>query len=144
MTHYKSEYSKPSVGGPSCGYNTLGCYQGSYPNMPGFKPGVTTGVMVTPNYSPTSYDSLSHGSSGLCNGYYNITDAYGSDFRTGYTTRLCDSGCGGGGLLGGKVWRCDQAGTPGGRCIQAQSGTQGGPNYQSETECKQAGCPYRV
>ena len=143
MTHYKSEYSKPSVGGPSCGYNTLGCYQGSYPNMPGFKPGANGGVMVTPNYSAISYDSLSHGSSGLCTGYYNITDAYGSDFRTGYTTRLCDSGCGGG-SVGGNVYRCAPNYPGGGKCIPAQAGTQGGPTYQSETECKQAGCPYRV
>ena len=143
MAQYKSEYSKPSVGGSACAYTQLGCYLGSNPTMPPVNPGTTQGMYVVPNYSAIGYDALTHGNNGSsCGSYFNINDAYGTNFNTGFSTRLCDSGCGGGGRKpgGGIAWRCAPNHPEGAQCIQVHPGTPGGPTYRHKKQCEQAGC----
>ena len=95
---YKNDYSKPSVGGSSCNYNSLGCYLGSNSTMPPVKAGTTSGVYLTPNYSAIGYNALTRGTPPGCQQYFSITDAYGKgagSCNTSYTRRLCSGGgCG--------------------------------------------------
>jgi hypothetical protein len=140
---YRSEYSKPSVNGNACTYNSLGCYLGQNSTMPAVKAGQTSGVYLTPNYSAIGYNALTHGESPGCQSYFSITDAYGKgagSCNTSYTRRLC-GGCGD---LGGDAWRCAPNAIGGGKCIPAQAGTRGGPTYKSQDACQKAGCPHRV
>jgi len=138
---YKSEYTQPTVGGPGCGYTSLGCYLGSNPTMPALKPGTTSGVYVTPDYAAIGYNALTHGQAGSCGGYFNIQGAYGAgagNCSTSYTTRLCNAGCGGGGFPT-QGWKCDTSQTPA-KCVGGQfpSGTQGvfKTSYQCQANCK--------
>jgi len=92
-----SEYSKPMTNDPACSYNTLCSYQGANSTMPPLKPGTTSGVYLTPNYSAIGYNALTHGTKSSCQQYVNINNAYGSGAgacSTSYTTRLCGGGCG--------------------------------------------------
>jgi hypothetical protein len=99
MPHNKSEYSQPTVGGSGCAYKNLGCYNGANGAMAALRPGVTSGVFVTPNYSSIGYNALTHGTAPECcsRPHFNIVDAYGTGSGsccTSYTTRLCGGGCG--------------------------------------------------
>jgi hypothetical protein len=95
---YNSEYSKPTINSSACQYTNLGSYNGCNSSMPPLKPGVTSGVYLTPNYGAIGYDALTHGITGNCANYFNIQDAYGSsagNCSTTYTSRLCGGGgCG--------------------------------------------------
>lgn len=105
MAQYKSEYSKPTVGGNVGGYSSLGCYSGSNATMPHLQPGTKSGVHLTPDYTGISYSALTHGVQGGYKQYFNIQDAYGSgasNCSTSYTSRLCGGGCSGGKSGSGK------------------------------------------
>jgi len=89
----RSEYTKSTVGGSGCEYNTLGKYYGPGSAMAAPSPTTVSGVYVTPDYSAPGYNTLLHdqGVAG-CGGYFNIQSAYGggSDCcNTTYTTRMC-------------------------------------------------------
>ena len=140
MAQYNSEYSQSTVGSPACNYSTLKCYLGSNPTMASLKPTSSAGVYVTPNYASIGYDALTHGVGPSCKSYFNIQDAYGpgaDSCMTSYTTRLCGSGCGGGGGKGTE-WVCrDDDNT----CVGVHKGTLYPPGkvFDTSYQC-QAGC----
>ena len=80
----------------ACNFATLSTYNQlgnpamiSNPSIP-----LTTGVgyTVVPAYSAIGYDALTHGGHGSCSGFFNITQAYGSNAnncQTQYIKRLC-------------------------------------------------------
>jgi len=93
MSQYRSEYTKPTVMGSGCDYNTLGNYYGPGSMMAAPTTTTVSGVYVTPDYSAPGYNTLLHDkSSAGCGGYFNIQSAYGAGSdccNTTYTTRLC-------------------------------------------------------
>ena len=94
---YNSEYSGNAVASSKCSYNTLCNYYGPRSTMPVVRSGSYSGVMVTPTWGGIGYDALTHGTSGSCQQYFNINNAYGSgagNCSTSYTSRLCGGGCG--------------------------------------------------
>ena len=92
MSH---EYNNPTVGGPACGYATLGGYNqgygaGAIAPVPSGVPSMA--VQIVPNYSAPGYDALTHGLNvPSCSGYFGIGKAYPSYSNncTRFTTRLC-------------------------------------------------------
>lgn len=90
---YRSEFSKPTVGGSSCEYNTLGNYYGGGGTMAAPLASTLSGVFVTPDYSAPGYNTLLHDQSvPSCGGYFNIQSAYGAGAdccNTSFTTRMC-------------------------------------------------------
>jgi hypothetical protein len=82
--------------GGACSYATLTHYNGDHmmgPTMQGPNaPGQVTGSYVVPVYGAPGYDTLTHGKSPSCAGYFSIQGAYGkgaSQCSTRYVQKMC-------------------------------------------------------
>ncbi len=94
-----SEYNNSTVGA-ACSYATLSHYNnsaglGGGPPVPDRTRGVS-GAYVVPSYGlGHGYNALTHGQKmGSCNGFFNITNAYGknaNNCNTQYVRTLCNS-----------------------------------------------------
>ena len=74
-----------------CAYNTLQYYN-SYQSGPPVPMGNISGVYVVPAYSSPGYDTLTHGGSSSCHGYFGIEGAYrntGGSCSTQFVRKLC-------------------------------------------------------
>lgn len=78
-----------TVNGSSCSYTSLSNYNSSAPGTlgsPAVKRSSVSGSYVVPNYSAIGYDALTHNNAPpSCNGYFNISNAYGADAGSGKT-----------------------------------------------------------
>lgn len=89
---YSNEYNGGTRNYPSCAYNTLSTYNhgssGISPPTPAGVPKMN--VQVVPVYGAMSYDTLTGGKVGSCQGHFTISNAYPKyPSCTQYTTRLC-------------------------------------------------------
>jgi hypothetical protein len=92
-----SEYSgQSSTNQSACSFATLGTYNQMHGNglmnpvAPNPSALQTAGVYIVPNYEAIGYDAF--GSRGSCNGFLNVTDAYGKNANkcsTQYFKRVC-------------------------------------------------------
>lgn len=73
-------------------YPQLSCYLTPNPIMAPAREGTKSGVFMTPNYSPPTYDALTHGVKDS-KSYFNIQQAYGPITDTSYTSRLYGNEC---------------------------------------------------
>jgi hypothetical protein len=80
---------------PGCSYATLAHYNAPVhggTSRPPVAPGTTSGHYIVPVYGGTGYDVLTGKGPGSCNGYFNITTAYGgsaSQCSAKYVSKLC-------------------------------------------------------
>lgn len=101
MSQYK-EYSKPVVGNPGCTYSNLArTYgNGSRQSMMNNVPSMATYTVPKlchngsgPSYPPR-YDTLTHGQSAMCGGYFSMKGAYPhadcASCDAEYTQRPCN------------------------------------------------------
>ncbi len=94
---YLRDSSAPTVGQPKCTYSSLGSvYSGQMAGMVGAQ-----GSYVVPQYCPSGpgpnyppkYNTLSHGQTYLCGGYFNVSGAYPyadcTSCKSNFVTRPC-------------------------------------------------------
>jgi hypothetical protein len=86
-----NDFNNYSAGGAACSYAALGSYNDGYSMNVAPQGKQVSGMYIVPQWSAISYDSLTSAVPS-CNGYYDITKAYGSDAgscQTTYRTSLC-------------------------------------------------------
>lgn len=91
MNKMSNEYNNSTSGSAGCTYAHLGNYSAPYSMNVAPQGKVFSGQYIVPQWNPISYDSLT-APVGSCNGYYDITGAYGKNAgncQTTYRTSLC-------------------------------------------------------
>lgn len=94
---YNNEYTRPTVGYASCSYRQLKSYNpGPEAPVPARVPSMAN--TVVPNLCgmyPPPYDTLSHGGSNSCGGYFPVTHAYNSDYCENNPNQFVQRNCDG-------------------------------------------------
>lgn len=93
MSRQYIEGTSPTVSGSSCSYATLSHYNnGSKGMQPPVPRETVSGSYVVPSYSAPGYNTLNHGATPSCSGFFNIGDAYksnGGNCNTKFVKKLC-------------------------------------------------------